>query len=102
MKEDALQQGLSVPDEAATRERVLRKNVEFPDLATLKDFFRFNAAAGKGYDPEKKKLTGMAREVFLLHTTTSCQRTAVYTISTARDTIFLIHSRTSETPRSRS
>jgi len=45
MKEDALQKGLSVPDEATTRERVLRKNVEFPDLATLKDFFRFIAAA---------------------------------------------------------
>jgi hypothetical protein len=40
--------GLPVPDEAATRERVLRKNVEAPDLATLKDFFRFIASAGTG------------------------------------------------------
>jgi hypothetical protein len=48
VKEDALQKGLSVPDEAATRERVLRKNVEVPDLATLKDFFHFVAASSKG------------------------------------------------------
>jgi hypothetical protein len=31
-----------------TRERVLRKNVEAPDLATLKDFFRFIASVGTG------------------------------------------------------
>jgi len=48
MKENALQKGLPVPDEAATRERVLRKNVEAPDLATLKDFFRFIASVGTG------------------------------------------------------
>jgi hypothetical protein len=47
MKEDALQKGLPVPDEAATRERILKRNVEFPDLATLKGFFLFIAAAGK-------------------------------------------------------
>jgi hypothetical protein len=41
MKENALQKGLPVPDEAAIRERVLRKDVEAPELATLKDFFRF-------------------------------------------------------------
>jgi hypothetical protein len=38
MKEAALQKGLPVPDEAATRELVLRRNVEAPDLATVKDF----------------------------------------------------------------
>jgi hypothetical protein len=48
MKEDALQKGLPVPDEAAVRERVLRKNVEAPDLATVKDFLRFYAATSKG------------------------------------------------------
>jgi hypothetical protein len=48
VNEDALQIGLSVSDEAATRERVLRKNVEIPDLATLKGFFHFVAASGKG------------------------------------------------------
>jgi hypothetical protein len=37
-----------VPDQAAVRERVLAKNVEAPDLATVKDFFRFCAATGKG------------------------------------------------------
>ena len=34
--------------EAAERELVLAKNVEAPDLATVKDFLRFKAAAGKG------------------------------------------------------
>jgi hypothetical protein len=44
MKEDALKRGLPVPDEAAVRELVLAKNVEAPDLATVKDFLRFKAA----------------------------------------------------------
>lgn len=48
MKEDALQKGLSSPDEAAIRELVLRKNVKAPDPATGKDFFRFHAATSKG------------------------------------------------------
>jgi hypothetical protein len=42
-----------IPDEAAIRERVLRKNVEAPDLATVKDFLRFHAAASKGKIKEK-------------------------------------------------
>jgi hypothetical protein len=33
---------------ASVREQVLAKNVEAPDLATVKDFFRFYAATGKG------------------------------------------------------
>jgi hypothetical protein len=45
--------GLPIPDEAAIRERVLRKNVEAPDLATVKDFLRFHAAASKGKIKEK-------------------------------------------------
>ena len=53
VKEDTLQKGLPVPDEAATRARVLRKNVEVPDLATLKDFFRFIAATSKGMIVER-------------------------------------------------
>jgi hypothetical protein len=53
VKEDALQKGLPVPDEAATRARVLRTNVEVPDLATLKDFFRFVAASSKGMIVER-------------------------------------------------
>jgi hypothetical protein len=36
------------PDEAAVRELVLGKNVEAPDLATMKDFLRFKAATGQG------------------------------------------------------
>jgi hypothetical protein len=52
-KEDALQKGLPIPDEAAIREQVLRKNVEASDLATVKDFLRFYAAASKGKIKEK-------------------------------------------------
>jgi hypothetical protein len=48
MKEDALQKGLPVPDEAAVRDRVLTKHVDAPDLATVKDFLRFHAATSKG------------------------------------------------------
>ena len=48
MKEDALQKGLPVPDQAVVREQVLRKSVEAPDLATVKDFLRFHATTSKG------------------------------------------------------
>jgi len=48
MKEDALQKGFPVPGEAAIRERLLRKDVEATDLATLTDFFRFHAATSEG------------------------------------------------------
>ena len=84
MKEDALQQGLPVPDEAATRERVLRKNVEFPDLATLKDFFRFNAAAGKGYDPEKKNNRYGARSLFIAYNDFMPEDRSIYDIDGPR------------------
>ena len=46
--EDALQKRHPVPDEAAVRGRVLRKNVEAPDLAAVKDFLRFHAATSNG------------------------------------------------------
>ena len=48
MKEDALREGLPIPDEAAVWDRVLRKHVEAPDLVTVKDFLRFHAATSKG------------------------------------------------------
>jgi hypothetical protein len=54
-KEDALQEGLPIHDEAAIWERVLRKDVEATDLSTLKDFFRFQAAASKGMIQEIRK-----------------------------------------------
>ena len=38
MKEDAFQKGLPVPDEAAVRDRILKKHVDPPDLVTVKDF----------------------------------------------------------------
>ena len=53
MKEDALEKGLPVPDEAAVRDRVLKQHVEAPDLATVKDFLRFHAATSKGKIKEK-------------------------------------------------
>jgi hypothetical protein len=53
MKEIALQKRLPVPDKAATRERILRRNVKAPDLAPLKDFFRFRAATSTGKIVEK-------------------------------------------------
>jgi hypothetical protein len=53
-KEDTFQKGLPIPDEAAIRERVLRKNVETPNLTTVKDFLRFHAAASKDKIKEKK------------------------------------------------
>jgi hypothetical protein len=53
MKEDALQKGLPVPDEAAVQDQVLKKHVDAPDLATVKDFLRFYAATSKGKIREK-------------------------------------------------
>jgi hypothetical protein len=53
MKEDALHKGLPVPDEAAVRDRILKKHVDAPDLATVKDFLRFHAATSKGKIREK-------------------------------------------------
>ena len=48
MKEDALAEGLPVPDEAVVRERILGAKVEAPDLATVKDFLRWHAATSRG------------------------------------------------------
>jgi hypothetical protein len=48
VKEDALQEGLPVPDKAVVRERVLGANVEAPDHATVKDFLRWHAAISQG------------------------------------------------------
>ena len=48
MKENALQKSLLAPGEAVVRELVIAKNAKTPDLATVKDFLRFKAAAGKG------------------------------------------------------
>ena len=48
IKEDVLQKGFPALDEATVRELVLVKNVEIPDLFTVKDFLHFHAAAGKG------------------------------------------------------
>jgi len=53
MKEDALQKGLPVPDEVAVRDRVLKRPVDAPDLATVKDFLRFHTATSKGNIKEK-------------------------------------------------
>jgi hypothetical protein len=53
MKDDTLHKWLPVPDEAAVRDRVLKKHVEAPDLATVKDFLRYRTATSKGKIKEK-------------------------------------------------
>ena len=52
VKEVAIQQGFSVPDEAAIRKRVFGKTVA-PELATVKDFLRFHTATSQGKIKEK-------------------------------------------------
>jgi hypothetical protein len=48
MQEDALQRDLPAPDEAYARHHCLHQGVEAPDLATIKDFFRFFIATSCG------------------------------------------------------
>jgi hypothetical protein len=48
MQEDALQRDLPAPDEAYARHHCLHQGVEAPDLATIKDFFRFFIATSYG------------------------------------------------------
>ena len=48
MQEDALQRDLPAPDEVYARHYCLHQGVEAPDLATIKDFFRFFIATSCG------------------------------------------------------
>jgi hypothetical protein len=48
MRKDALQRGLPTPDEACTSHHCLHQGVEAPDLAMIKDFFRFYIATSSG------------------------------------------------------
>jgi hypothetical protein len=48
MQKDALQRDLATPDEACARYHSLREGVDAPDLATVKDFFRFYIATSCG------------------------------------------------------
>lgn len=48
MQKESLQRGLLIPDEASARVHCLREGVHAPDLATLKDFFRFHIATSRG------------------------------------------------------
>jgi len=48
MRKDALQRNLPAPDEACARHHCLHKGVDAPDLATIKDFFRFYIATSDG------------------------------------------------------
>jgi hypothetical protein len=48
MQEDFARRGLPAPDETMAREHCLGKGVNAPDLATVKDFVRFHAAASRG------------------------------------------------------
>jgi len=53
MEMDFAQRGLCPPDETMVRERFLGKGVDASDLATLKDYLRFRAAASRGKIVEK-------------------------------------------------
>lgn len=53
VKEDALQEGPPIPNEAVVRERVLGANVEAPDHVTMKDFLCWHAAVSRGKIVEK-------------------------------------------------
>ena len=53
MREDALQRHLPAPDEAYARHHCLYYGVEAPNLATIKDFFRFYIATSCGRIVEK-------------------------------------------------
>jgi hypothetical protein len=48
MRKDALQRDLPAPDEACAKHHCLHQGVETPDLATIKDFFRFYIATSYG------------------------------------------------------
>jgi hypothetical protein len=48
MREDAIRRGVTPPDERTTWERCLRKGVEAPSLAVVKDFLRFQASLMRG------------------------------------------------------
>lgn len=53
MQKDSLQRELPIPDEAGARLHCLRKGVDAPDLATVKDFLRFYIATSRGKIVEK-------------------------------------------------
>jgi hypothetical protein len=53
MERDFAQRGLCPPDGAMVRECFLRKGVDAPDLATLKDYLWFQAATSCGKIVEK-------------------------------------------------
>jgi hypothetical protein len=48
MQKDFARRGLPPPDEATVRGRYLGEGVHAPNLATVKDFARFLAAASNG------------------------------------------------------
>jgi hypothetical protein len=60
MREDALQRGLSAPDEAYARHHCLHQGVETPDLATIKDFFAFISLRAVIITPLCKRVPSLA------------------------------------------
>jgi hypothetical protein len=53
MQKDSRQRGPPIPDEASARQHCLRKGIDAPDLATVKDFLRFYIALSRGKIAEK-------------------------------------------------
>jgi len=91
MEEDAVRQGHPAPDESNARQKHLCREAAFPDLETLKDFFRFYAASSCGRILEKMtsdSLVSMAECFFAGFSdatgtpTISEDRTEIYRVST--------------------
>jgi hypothetical protein len=57
MQRESLRRELPPPDEDSARQHCLRKGVDAPDLATVKDFLRFHVSISRGYIDEDEKPT---------------------------------------------
>ena len=92
MEEDAAQQGLPLPDEAAARERWLRHDVKAPDRESIMDFLRFYIATSRPQldadCPTQDSITTVAEWFFAGFTRITGtdilteEREAVYIVST--------------------
>jgi hypothetical protein len=64
MLQEPIQQGLPIPDEDSARRRCLHEGVDAPDLATVKDFLRFQAATSRGIIDEEGRITADSLNTF--------------------------------------
>ena len=54
MLQEPIQQGLPISDNDSARRRCLHEGIEAPDLATVKDFLRFQAITSRGIIDEEE------------------------------------------------